>query len=178
MKILVGSKNPVKINAVNNAFSLYYKSIEVIGISVNSFVSDQPINEETFIGAENRAAELQKINEDQNINADFFVGIEGGIQLIYKKWFAFGCMCIIHKSGKTSFGTSANFELPDIVTTQLLERKELGHVMDEIMKQENTKQKGGAISYFSAGKMNRKQLYVPGLISALIPFQHPQMYFK
>ena len=42
-------------------------------------------------------------------------------------------MCIIHKSGKTSFGTSANFELPEIVTNQLLERKELGHVMDEIM---------------------------------------------
>lgn len=178
MKILVGSKNPVKINAVNDAFSLYYKSIELLGISVNSFVSDQPINEETFIGAENRAIELQKINKSKKLNADFFVGIEGGIQLIYKKWFAFGCMCVIHKSGQTSFGTSANFELPQIVTEQLLYRKELGHVMDEIMQQENTKQNGGAISYFTVGKMNRKQLYVPGLISALVPFQHPKMYFN
>ena len=46
------------------------------------------------------------------------------------------------------------------------------------MKQENTKQKGGAISYFTAGKMNRKELYIPGLISALIPFQHENLYFS
>ena len=178
MKILVGSKNPVKINAVNEAFSLYYKSIELIGISVNSFVSDQPINEETFIGSENRAKELVKINKEQKLNAEFFVGIEGGIQQIYNKWFAFGCMCIIHISGKTSFGTSANFELPKNITNQLLEGKELGRVMDEIMMQDNTKQKGGAISFFTTGKMSRKQLYIPGLISALIPFQHPDMYFN
>lgn len=177
MKILVGSKNPVKIDAVREAFAFYFDSVILQGISVESHVSDQPINEETFIGAENRAKELQKINNEKLLNADFFVGIEGGIQELYNKWFAFGCMCIIHKSGKISFGTSANFELPKLVIQQLLKRKELGHVMDEIMEQENTKQKGGAISFFTNGKMNRKQLYIPGLISALVPFQHPKMYF-
>ena len=177
MKILVGSKNPVKIDAVREAFSFYYDSLILQGISVDSNVSDQPINDETFIGAEYRAKELQKINNEKSLNAEFLVGIEGGIQQIYNKWFAFGCMCIIHKSGKTSFGTSANFELPKLIINQLLERKELGHVMDGIMEQENTKQKGGAISFFTNGKMNRKELYIPGLISALVPFQHPKMYF-
>jgi inosine/xanthosine triphosphatase len=177
MKILVGSKNPVKIDAVREAFSFYFDPIIVQGISVDSNVSDQPINDETFIGAEYRAKELLNINNHKLLNADFFVGIEGGIQLLYDKSFAFGCMCIIHKSGRTSFGTSANFELPKMVVEQLLKRKELGHVMDEIMEQENTKQKGGAISFFTNGKMNRKELYIPGLISALVPFQHPKMYF-
>jgi len=177
MKILVGSKNPVKINAVKEAFSLYFDNIKIESISVPSRVSDQPINEETYEGAKNRAIELQKINTVKNLNADFFVGIEGGIQQTYSKWFAFGCMCLIHKSGKISFGTSAHFELPQVVTKQLLQRKELGHVMDEIMNQENTKQNGGAISYFTNGRMNRKELYVPGLISALVPFQHKKMYF-
>ncbi len=177
MKILVGSKNPVKLKAVEETFLLYFKNVKIIGMSVNSEVSDQPINEETYIGAENRAIKLQKLNNDQSLDAEFFVGIEGGIQQTYNKWFAFGCMCIIHKSGKKSFGTSAHFELPEIVTKQLLERKELGHVMDEIMDQENTKQKGGAISYFTNGKMSRKELYIPGLISALVPFQHEKMYF-
>ena len=177
MKILVGSKNPVKLDAVKETFLLYFENVEVIGMSVNSEVPDQPINEETFTGAENRADKLEKLNSELSLDAEFFIGIEGGIQQIYKKWFAFGCMCIIHKSGKKSFGTSAHFELPEIVTKQLLERKELGHVMDEIMQQENTKQKGGAISYFTNGKMNRKELYTPGLISALVPFQHEEMYF-
>jgi inosine/xanthosine triphosphatase len=178
MKILVGSKNPVKIDAVREAFSFYFDSIILQGISVDSNVSDQPINEETFVGAEYRAKELLKVNNEKLLKADFFVGIEGGIQQLYKKWFAFGCMCIIDKNGRTSFGTSANFELPEIVVNQLLKRKELGHVMDEIMEQENTKQKGGAISFFTNGKMNRKELYIPGLISALVPFQHPNMYFN
>lgn len=177
MKILVGSINPVKINAVSETFSLYFENIIVEGISVPSNVPDQPINDETYLGAQNRAMALQKINSEQNINADFFVGIEGGIQKTFGKWFAFGCMCLIHKSGNTSFGTSAHFELPEIVINQLLQRKELGFVMDEIMKQENTKQKGGAISYFTNGRMNRKELYIPGLISALVPFQHENLYF-
>ncbi|MFZ1289313.1 MAG: inosine/xanthosine triphosphatase [Melioribacteraceae bacterium] len=177
MKILVGSENPVKLNAVKEAFSLYFENISVIGISVSSQVPDQPINDETFLGAQNRALALKKINLEQNLDAEFFIGIEGGIQQNFNKWFAFGCMCLIHKSGKTSFGTSAHFELPEIVTKQLLQRKELGFVMDEIMRQENTKQKGGAISYFTNGRMDRKELYIPGLISALVPFQHEKMYF-
>lgn len=177
MKILVGSKNPVKIAAVKEAFSLYFDDLEVIGINANSKVPDQPINEETYIGAENRARELFLLNNTESLNADYFVGIEGGIQETHKKWFAFGCMCIIREDEKISFGTSAHFELPEIVIEQLLKRKELGHVMDEIMKQENTKQKGGAISFFTNGKMDRKELYIPGLISALVPFQHEKMYF-
>lgn len=178
MKILVGSKNPVKLEAVRVSFSLYFPDVEVIGLIVDSKVSDQPINEETFLGAENRAKELFLLNKEQSLNADHFVGIEGGIQQIYNKWFAFGCMCILDRNKNISFGTSANFELPNSVVNQLLERKELGDVMDEIMQQENTKQKGGAISYFTNGKMNRRELYIPGLISALIPFQHEKMYFN
>ena len=61
---------------------------------------------------------------------------------------------------------------------QLLDGKELGHVMDKLMREENTKQRGGAIAYFTNGRMNRKELYIPGLISALIPFQHKGLYFK
>ena len=178
MKILVGSENPVKLEAVKESFERYFNKIEVLGYKVASAVPDQPIEFETYIGAENRAKELSALNDENNINADFFVGIEGGIIQQYKRWFAFGAMCIIHNSGKKSFGTSAHFELPGIVTEKLLKGEELGHVMDRIMNEENTKQKGGAIAFFTKGKMDRKELYIPGLISALVPFNHISMYFK
>ena len=178
MKILVGTINPVKLESVREAFSLYYDNIEVIGITVDSGVPDQPVNGQTFEGAKNRAEELKRINDTENYNADYFVGIEGGIQEEYGRWFAFGCMCVIDKNENTGFGTSAHFELPDIVTKQLLSGKELGHVMDEIMNQENTKQKNGAIGFFTEGRMNRKELYIPGLISALVPFMHKDLYFN
>lgn len=178
MKVLVGSTNPVKLNAVKESFALYFDNIIVEGISVNSGVPAQPVNSQTFEGAKNRALELKKINQEKNLSAEFFVGIEGGIKETYSKWFAFGCMCIMKEDGKFSFGTSAHFELPDLVIKKLLNGEELGFVMDEIMQQENTKQKGGAISFFTNGKMDRKELYIPGLICALIPFIHPDLYFK
>ncbi len=79
MKILIGSRNPVKIKAAEEAFLKYFKEAEVVGIEVDSKASSQPIGEETFEGAKNRALELKRINETKNLNAGFCAGIEGGI---------------------------------------------------------------------------------------------------
>lgn len=176
-KILVGSKNPVKIESVKEAFGKYFKSIEVIGYSVDSGVPDQPVNEETFEGAKNRALALLAKNRSENLGADYFVGIEGGITELYSRWFAFGCMCVVNRAGETGFGTSAHFELPENVVRELLNGKELGDVMDDLQNKSNTKQKHGAIGYFTNGVMSRAELYVPGLVTALIPFLHEE-YFR
>lgn len=178
MKILVGSKNPVKISSVEDAFKNYFDNIEVIGIEIESGVSVQPINDETFTGAQNRAMKLKGLNDKQNLSSDFFVGIEGGIAKQFDKWFAFGCMCVADKEGRIGFGTSPHFELPDNVVEKLLDGIELGDVMDEIQNQQNTKQKHGAIGFFTNGVMNRKELYVEGLKVAVIPFLHKEMFFK
>lgn len=178
MKILVGSKNPVKINAVKEAFEKHFGEVEVLGISVPSNVPDQPINEETLIGAENRARNLFNFNKEQNLNADYFVGVEGGIINQHNRWFAFGGMCIINKEGKIAFGTSPHFELPKVVVEKLLDRIELGHVMDDIMKTENSKCKSGAIGFFTNGVMDRKELYIAGLLVAVVPFLHKNLYSK
>lgn len=177
MKILVGSKNPVKIASVEEAFSNYFEKLEVVGVEVDSRVSVQPVNDETFIGAQNRAAKLFELNQQENLGAEFFVGIEGGIAKQFERWFAFGCMCIIDKEAKVGFGMSPHFELPQAVVEKLLQGIELGDVMDEIMNQQNTKQKNGAIGFFTNGIMNRKELYIEGLKVAIIPFLHKEMFF-
>lgn len=177
MKILVGSKNPVKIDSVKEAFANYYDNIEATGIDVESGVSAQPVSDQTFIGAQNRAIKLKELNDAQNLSVDYFVGIEGGITKQFEKWFAFGCMCVVDKEGRIGFGTSPYFELPQNVVEKLLQGIELGDVMDEIMNQQNTKQKHGAIGFFTNGVMNRKELYIEGLKVALIPFLHKEMFF-
>jgi len=175
-KILVGSKNPVKISSVKTTFEKYFEKVEVSGFDVDSRVSPQPVNDETFEGAKNRALFLFDKNKNEDLNADYFVGIEGGIIKTYSRWFGFGCMCIMDKEMRTGFGTSAHFELPDNIVVELLNGKELGDVMDEIQNEANTKQKHGAIGYFTNGVMSRTELYVPGLITALIPFLHKDIY--
>ncbi len=178
MKVLVGSINPVKIIAVKEALTFYFHNVETIGIDVDSKVSVQPIGDETFIGAKNRAFKLFEINKVQKLNANYFVGIEGGIIKQFDKWFAFGCMCIIDEFKNCGFGLSPHFELPKPVIEKLLNGEELGDVMDEIQNEENTKQKHGAIGFFTNGIMNRKELYIEGLKVAIIPFLHKKMFFK
>jgi len=42
IKVIVGSKNPVKINSVKEVFSKYFKGLEVEGKEIDSQVSGQP----------------------------------------------------------------------------------------------------------------------------------------
>ena len=181
MKVLVGSRNPVKLEATKEAFFKYFDAVEVVGISVNSKVSNQPIEDETFAGARNRAFELKRINEARDLNAEFFVGIEGGIKKLFHRWFTFGVICIIDYKGKIGYGTSPFFELPSQITKELLEGKgmiELGDVMDNLIGEKNTKQKQGAVGYFTKGVMDRKRYYVDGLTVALIPFLNVGLCFE
>jgi inosine/xanthosine triphosphatase len=178
LRVLVGSENPVKIEATKEAFSKFFENVEVIGIKVKSKVSAQPINSETFEGAKNRALELKKINEKRNLKAKFFVGIEGGIVNIYSKWFALGVMCIIDDKGRVGYGTSPLFELPEQITKHLLNGVELGDIVDKLTGKKDTKKKGGAIGFFTKGIMDRKDLYVDGLIVALVPFLNEDLFFK
>jgi len=178
MKILVGSKNPVKIDAVREAFSSYFDSLDVSGREVDSKVSAQPINSETFTGAKNRADGLFILAKKENLPIDYFVGIEGGILEEHGQWFALGCICIKNNKGETSFGTSALFPLPSVIVKELLNGKELGHVIDELAGDQNSKQKGGAIGYLTNGIISRKELYKQGIISALATFLHPALYSK
>lgn len=56
-----------------------YENVEVVGVSVNSGVSDEPVNDEIYQGASNRVNNLIKYAEDNNVGADFFIGVESGI---------------------------------------------------------------------------------------------------
>jgi len=169
-KILIASKNPVKVEATRVAFSKYFEDTDIISISVPSGVPEQPINNETYEGARNRVLRLKERNDGENLNAEYLVGIEGGIVQHFNKWFAFGVICIMNNLGKIGFGTSVHFELPDSVTGELLNGAELGPIMDKMTGQHNTKQKGGAIGYFTKGVIRRQDIYEQGLVSALIPF--------
>ncbi len=178
IKILCGSTNPVKIAAVKEAFEKFFKFVEVKGLKVPSGVAEQPVGKETFDGARNRALELLKLNKVNKPGADYFVGIEGGISNDYGFWFAFGGICILDAEGNRAYGTSPQFQLPESIVKKLLAGIELGEVMDELQNRKNTKQKQGAIGFFTKGVMSRKELYVSGLITAIVPLLNKKLFFE
>ena len=107
VKVLVGSKNPVKVASTEEAFAHYFDTVSIEGVSVSSQVADQPMGyDETYTGAENRALALKEKNDAEGLGADFFVGIEGGIVPVRGTWMSFGVMCIIDKNGKKTFDPS------------------------------------------------------------------------
>jgi inosine/xanthosine triphosphatase len=177
MKVLVGSVNPVKIAAVRDAFELYFPGAQVEGIETPSGVPAQPVGEDTFTGAENRALALAALNVERKLGAEFCVGLEGGIAQYHGRWFAFGAICVVDATGRRGFGVSPLFELPPGVVDDLLSGDELGHVMDRLAGEHNTKQRGGAVGILTGGRITRRELYAQGVAMALIPFLNQETYF-
>lgn len=173
MKILVASENPVKIESTKKAFLTFYNEIIIESCPANSKVSNQPLGIETFQGAKNRALNAKKSFKDY----DYYIGIEGGAAKIYSKWFTFGVVSIIDKNNRESFGFSPGFELPEDISNRLKE-KELGELIDEIANEKNSKQKTGAIGFFTKDKFSREDLYVSAVIMALVPFLNENLFFR
>ena len=176
VKVLVGSVNPVKIGAVRDAFAPYFPDVAVDGIDVASGVPAQPVDDETFAGAENRARALVRMNAERGLGAGFCVGLEGGIAQLHARWFAYGVIGIADAEGRLSFGVSPLFELPPGITDDLLAGIELGEVMDRLAGERNTKQRGGAVGVLTGGRITRRELYAQGVAMALIPFLNAALF--
>jgi len=106
-KVIIASKNPVKINATQKAFEdVFTDRFEFEGVSADSLVSDQPMsNDETLKGATNR---LQNI---QHLEADYLVSIEGGVDLLDNNYEAFAWIVVSDKQ-KIGKAKTATFPLP------------------------------------------------------------------
>lgn len=175
-KIVVASKNPVKINAVEQAFQKMFKDMDcsVSGMSVSSGVSDQPMtDEETYVGAENRANSAYEAESD----ADYWVGIEGGLEEKEDDMEAFAWVVIRSKDGRYGKGRSSTFFLPDKVSKLIKEGKELGDACDIVFQEHNAKQKQGTIGILTDNNIDRTKYYIEPTIIALIPFKNSTLYF-
>ncbi|MEQ8358977.1 MAG: inosine/xanthosine triphosphatase [Cytophagales bacterium] len=176
VKILVGSKNPVKINSVKQAFSKAFSTVmfEVEGVNSESGVPDQPVGDsETFHGAVNRAEYIFK----KHPNADYWVGIEGGIEIDEEddmEAYAWVYIKSLKLKGKAK---TANFYIPKEVSKLVREGHELGHADDMVFGKSNSKQSSGSVGILTNGLLNRTEYYEQAVLLALIPFLNPKLNF-
>lgn len=171
--IIVASGNPVKIESARRAFEqVFGQAPRVEGIAVSSGVADQPLSDSaTLRGARNRVRAARR----ERPEADFWVGIEGGVDYQNGHCEAFGW--IVVRSGiQESSARSATFPLPASVGRRLRGGDELGPLVDRLFDEENTKQKGGAVGLLTNGIITRQALYLQPLIFALLPFRQPDLY--
>ena len=174
ISVLVGSKNPVKIQCTLQAFQKAFPEtpIKVKGISVPSGVSDQPMTDgETLLGAENRAKGLQSAEH----SANFYVGIEGGLNVANNEMEAFAWIYILSEN-KTGKARTATFQLPQQIRDLIDRGIELGVADDMVFNRKNSKQNNGAVGILTHDLIDRISYYEPAVVLALIPFINPELY--
>lgn len=173
IKILVGSKNPVKLEAVKEGLSaLIPEEFELIAVSVKSGVSDQPMSDaETLQGASNRVQEAM----NQYAGYDYYVGLEGGVEQTDSGLLAFAWM-VISNGKRIGKARTASFFLPPKVAELVHGGMELGDADDVVFKKNNSKQQNGAVGLLTNDEITRKSLYLPAVQMAFIPFLNPELY--
>lgn len=169
MKVLIGTNNKGKVEGSKQAFEKFYKNVEVIGIPISSDVSDEPVNDEIYKGASNRVNNLVKYAEENNIEADFFIGVESGITNKLGKWCIIPIAVIKDKNGFESFGTGSAFPVPDKYVEEII-NTDLGKVMDKIFKGNGLKNEKGGIAHLTNDVITRYDLTREAFIMALTQF--------
>jgi inosine/xanthosine triphosphatase len=171
MKIIVTSQNPIKIEAVRQAFESQFpgQALSLIPVAVESGVSEQPMSDaETRQGARNRVENAKP----QHIDADFRVGLEGGLDVFDGHLMAFAWMVVANRDDRISETRSATLPLPPEIQKLVLAGMELGDANDQVFSTLNSKQGGGAFGLLTDGLLTRESIYTQTMILALIPFVH------
>lgn len=167
MKILMGTKNPGKIQGAKEAFEKYFENVEVEGVAVSSEVSDQPVNKEILQGARNRVKNVKKYAKENKIEADFYVSSEAGIMDSLGEWIDINCAVVEDKNGFESVGISQGFPIPDKYVDEIIET-ELGKVMDKIFHGKELAKGKGGISFLTKDEVSRIELTRNAFVMALI----------
>ena len=168
LRIAVASHNPVKIGATKQAFAMVFpgETLELLPVSVDSGVSDQPASDdETRRGARNRAIAARTSIAD----ASYWVGLEGGVEVIDGQLMAFAWMAVQGADGRIGEARSATLPLPPAVKALVDTGMELGDANDAVFSTVNSKQAGGAYGLLTDGLYTRESIYTQTLVIALTP---------
>ena len=197
--IAVGSARKPKLNAVTAAaesFATWLSAeayCEVVGVEVDSGVSHTPsTREELMRGARQRAEALLELNQREQRGWNFFVGLEGGLDVVPQA--ADGSLSLV--SGPSSarrvfleswayvsdgraghFGCSGAVELPESLAHEVLEQgTELAEAIDKFAGAAGIRDGQGAWGVLSRNLISRQESFRLALIAAFAPFYNEKMY--
>lgn len=165
--IVVGSKNQVKVNAALIAFRRAFPGVEfsAAGVDVPSGVAAQPMTDgETLRGAINRAHGVRTLKPE----ADFWVGIEGGVEQTNYGMSVFAWIVVCSPRGEGRGRTGAFF-LPPVIEKLVQQGDELGVADDKIFGRANSKQSNGSVGILTNDLITRTDYYEHAVLLALIP---------
>lgn len=173
MIVNIASSNPVKLKAVEKAFSHYFNGVEVVSVKTGFGVSHQLTSlEETVDGARNRA--LNTFGD-----CSFSVGLKAGLFPVSKTNLGYmnTPIAAVYDGRKFYSGGAPLVEWPDFVVKKILkDGKELEDVFDEFLKEKNVKQKKGSVGVFTKKVLSRAKATEYAVVLALCPIVDKKVY--
>lgn len=169
MKVLIATKNKGKIEGAKRAFEKFFEDVEVVGIPAESDVPEQPVNDETWLGAKNRVKNLKAYAKNNGIESDYFISIESGMVNSLGSWMIVNIAVVEDKTGLQSISSSPGFPVPERLVEKIKEIG-LGDLMNEIFDEEDLHSRGGGIQLLTNGVVSRIDLTELAFEMALTKF--------
>jgi inosine/xanthosine triphosphatase len=199
--IAVGSKRGPKLNAVKEALEAFSgvlareTQFEVLGVEVESGVSHTPASrEELMRGARQRAEALLEMARRNGAAWQYFVGLEGGLDVIHESALANGMLppsdlkprgrrifleswAYVSDGAQGHYGRSGSIELPEALAHEVHENGvELSVAIDRFAGAVGIRDAQGAWGVLSNNFITRQEAFRVAVIAAFAPFYNAKMY--
>ena len=200
--IAIGSKRGPKINGVKQALEFLAacfppaREFELVGLDVDSGVSHTPLShEELMRGARHRAETLVQIAQKNGLRWQYFVGLEGGLEVIQetasplpagrntdlaagsRRHVLLESWAYVTNGARGHYGRSGGIELPEALAREVLEHgTELAVAIDRFAAMEGIRDAQGAWGVLSCGLISRQEAFRVAVIAAFAPFYNARMY--
>jgi inosine/xanthosine triphosphatase len=186
-RIALGSDRAAKIMAVRASIARVaeidaaWRDANVVARSVKTDAPAMPLTDwELMSGARKRALAVREILLKQNLDADLYVGLEGGFHSISVEgdWHTFlRGWAFVSDGRRGSFGMSPSIEVPERIVKDVISgKRELGLVIDEVAGARDVRSRQGAWGVLSRDLITRSMSFEFALIAAFAPFYNSELY--
>jgi len=186
-RIALGSDRAAKIMSVRAAVTRVaevdpaWANASVVARKVQTAAPAMPLNDwQLMSGARQRAVAVRDMLVEQKLDADLYVGLEGGFHSIQLEgeWHTFlRGWAFVTDGRRGSFGMSPSIAVPDpIVESVVKGKRELGEVIDEVAGLRDVRSRQGAWGVLSRDLLTRSMSFEAALIAAFAPFYNRELY--
>jgi inosine/xanthosine triphosphatase len=200
--LAVGSKRGPKLNAVHQALATISAVLapeaqfDVVGVEVESGVGHTPASrQELMQGARQRAEALIKMAKENGASWKYFIGLEGGLDVVHESAQAQEVSQHIHLRQNASrrvfleswayvssgadghYGRSGGIEIPEALAHEVLENGiELSAAIDRFAGAVGIRDAQGAWGVLSNNFITRQEAFHVAVVAAFAPFYNAKMY--
>jgi inosine/xanthosine triphosphatase len=200
--VAVGSTRRPKLDAVTAALSsisFAFPDFEIVGVEVPSGVRHTPLSREDLMtGARQRAEALVRIARAENKTWNYFIGLEGGIDVVpatdvmpsldivpdvdvvaeaAMRWVFLENWAYITDGATGAFGQSGAILLPEILARIVVDDGvELSEAIDAFAGRQGIRDAEGAWGILSRNLVSRQEAFRVAVLNAMAPFYNREIY--